>query len=189
MKKVVLIGDSIRMGYEPTVRQELEGVFEVWAPEKNSGKSTAILENLDEWVLSQNPDIVHINCGHHDLRKAFDAADSNIPLAQHRQNVETILMTIREKTQARVIWVTTTPVNEKWHHERKPFDRFEKDVAAYNAADTETAQRLGIEVNDLYQVVMDAGRDELLKDDGVHFTDHGKEVQGKAVAAFLRRFE
>ncbi|WP_257968099.1 hypothetical protein [Peribacillus deserti] len=36
MKKVLLLGDSIRMGYEPFVREALEGKAEVTAPEENA---------------------------------------------------------------------------------------------------------------------------------------------------------
>jgi len=186
MRKVVLIGDSIRMGYQDTVKRELEGLMDIWGPEANCGRSERILENLDEWMLSRDADIVHVNCGHHDLRKAFGADDSAIPLPQHAANVEEILTKILSGTNSKVIWATTTPVNEEWHHEQKGFDRFEADVAAYNRKDTETARRLGIQVNDLHAVVMNAGRDKYLQPDGVHFTEEGKVLLGKAVAAVLK---
>ena len=34
---VVLIGDSIRMGYQPFVTEALAGEAEIWAPEENGG--------------------------------------------------------------------------------------------------------------------------------------------------------
>ena len=73
MKRVVLIGDSIRMGYQATACRELEGLAEVWKPEQNGGTTQKVLENLDEWAIAQKPDIVHVNCGLHDLRKEFGA--------------------------------------------------------------------------------------------------------------------
>jgi len=75
---------------------------------------------------------------------------------------------------------------ERWHHERKGFDRFEADVGAYNAAALEIARRLGVQVNDLFEVVMRSGRDELLQKDGVHFTEAGSKLLGEAVAAAIR---
>ncbi|WP_287245531.1 hypothetical protein, partial [Okeania sp. SIO1H5] len=54
MKRVSLIGDSIRMGYQKQVMEELEGQFTVWGPEDNCGPSTRILDRFDEWIL-QNP--------------------------------------------------------------------------------------------------------------------------------------
>ena len=75
MKKVILIGDSIRMGYQPTVQQALLNQAHVWVPQENGGTSTNVLAHLDEWILSHRPDIVHLNCGLHDLKTEF-AADT-----------------------------------------------------------------------------------------------------------------
>jgi len=35
MKKIVLIGDSIRLGYETYVKEALAGVAEVFSPKEN----------------------------------------------------------------------------------------------------------------------------------------------------------
>ncbi|HEY66459.1 MAG TPA: hypothetical protein G4O02_18060 [Caldilineae bacterium] len=43
---VVLIGDSIRMGYEPFVWEMLQGVADVWGPEENGGTSQNVLDHL-----------------------------------------------------------------------------------------------------------------------------------------------
>jgi hypothetical protein len=37
MKKVVLIGHSIRMAYQPFVTQQLRPIAQVWAPAENCG--------------------------------------------------------------------------------------------------------------------------------------------------------
>jgi len=187
MTRVILIGDSIRMGYQATVCRELEGVAEVWKPEQNGGTTQKVLDNLDEWVIAQKPDVVHVNCGLHDLRKDFGAAESAIPLPQYEANVRTLLTRIQTGTDAVAVWVLTTPVNEQWHHENKGFDRFEADVDAYNAAATRVATDLGVPIDDLFKVVMDADRDAILRPDGVHFTDEGSEILGKAVAAFIKQ--
>jgi lysophospholipase L1-like esterase len=78
-------------------------------------------------------------------------------------------------------------VNEVWHHARKPFDRFEADVRAYNAVAVGVARELGVPVNDLFARVMEAGRDPWLLPDGVHFTDAGYRRLGQAVAAKIAR--
>jgi lysophospholipase L1-like esterase len=187
MKKVVLIGDSIRMGYQKTVRRELQGVARVRVPRENGGPSDRVLANLEKWVIAQKPDLVHINCGLHDLKKEFSDRKSAVPLGSYRKNVREILSRIRSGTRARVIWAATTPVNEEWHHKNKPFDRFEADVAAYNKAANAIAKDLGVPVDDLFAVVRKAGRDKLLLPDGVHFKPEGYELLGKAVAALIRR--
>jgi len=186
MKKVVLIGDSIRMGYQEIVRRELAGEAEVWGPTQNGGTSQKVRENLDEWVISQAPSIVHLNCGLHDLKKEFGAAETAIPLAQYETNVREILHRLVSETEAKIVWAATTPVNEKWHHENKPFDRFEADVAAYNEVSSTIATELGVPIDDLFAVITDAGRDDYLTPDGVHFTEAGCELLGKAVAGFIK---
>src|SRR5262245_46150553 len=68
--KVVLIGDSIRLGYAPLVAKKLEAKAVVVSPPPNGGDSANVLKNLGEWVLREKPDLVHFNCGLHDLKLA-----------------------------------------------------------------------------------------------------------------------
>ena len=186
MKKVVLIGDSIRMGYQQVVQRELADVAEFILPDKNGGNSRNVLANLDAWAVETAPDLIHINCGLHDLKHEFDAEENAVPLGEYTQNVGQILDRLTQETQAQIVWAKTTPVNQDWHHDNKPFDRFEADVRAYNEAAVAAAQERDIPVNDLYKVIMDAGRDALLRPDGVHFTEEGSELLGNAVADFIR---
>ena len=187
MTNVILIGDSIRIGYQKVVQEELGPSVKVWTPEANGGTSANVLAHLDEWVLSCTSDVIHLNCGLHDIRKAFDTGEVSVPLDQYRANVEQILRRIQDHTDAKVIWATTTPVNERWHHENKGFDRFEADVLEYNRAAVEIAGRLGIRINDLFEIIARAGRDQLLQKDGVHFKEEGYVLLGKAVAEAIRQ--
>ncbi|MBN1399523.1 MAG: SGNH/GDSL hydrolase family protein [Anaerolineae bacterium] len=185
MPKVVLIGDSIRMGYEPVVRRELAAEAEIWAPAENGGTSGNVREHLHTWIVVQQPDLVHVNCGLHDIKTAFGASAKAIGIGAYRANVARIVETAMEMG-AQVIWATTTPVNHAWHHANKDFDRFEADVRAYNEVAIEVAQSLGASINDLYSLVMAAGRDGLLLPDGVHFRPIGYELLGKTAAQAIR---
>jgi lysophospholipase L1-like esterase len=185
-KNVVLIGDSIRMGYQPVVQRALPGQTDVWAPTENGGTSANVLAHLDEWVLYRDPDVVHLNCGLHDLKTEFGASTTAVPLDAYGTNLEAIFSQITKRTSAKMIWASTTPVNERWHHEIKTFDRFEADVLAYNQRAVEIATRFGVTVNDLYRLVMDAGRDAYLAQDGVHFTPEGYTLLGTAVTDVIR---
>jgi lysophospholipase L1-like esterase len=185
--RVVLIGDSIRMGYQATVARLLGPIADVWSPDENGGNSRNVLEHLDEWAIKRKPDVIHINCGLHDLRREFDAPGNAVPLEEYADNVRTILERLKKKTKATIVWATTTPVNHLRHHATKGFDRFESDVDQYNAAATPTAAALQVGINDLYALVMSHGRDELLLNDGVHYSEQGYELLGTAVAGALRR--
>ena len=178
---VVLIGDSIRMGYQDHVASQLVGRAEVWAPEPNGGDSRNVLVHLDQWALSRQPNIVHVNCGLHDLKRAF-GAESEVSLAEYERNVRQILQRLQRELNGAVVWATTTPVDETWHHQNKGFDRLETDVEAYNAAARVVAEDLGVPIDDLFAVVQREGKARLLTQDGVHFTTEGSQLLGRAVA-------
>ena len=178
---VVLIGDSIRMGYQDHVVSQLAGRAEVWAPEPNGGDSRNVLAHLDQWALARQPNLVHVNCGLHDLKRAF-GAESEVPLAEYEGNVRQILQRLQRELNGAVVWASTTPVDETWHHQNKGFDRLEADVEAYNAAARAVAEDLGVPIDDLFAVVQREGKTRLLTQDGVHFTTEGSQLLGRAVA-------
>lgn len=178
---VVLIGDSIRMGYQDHVISQLAGRAEVWAPKENGGDSRNVLAHLDHWVFSRQPDVVHVNCGLHDLKRAF-GAESEVPLAEYECNVRQILQRLQRELDGAVVWASTTPVDETWHHQNKGFDRLEADVEAYNAAARAVAVDIGVPIDDLFAVVQREGKARLLTQDGVHFTEEGSQLLGRVVA-------
>jgi lysophospholipase L1-like esterase len=78
-------------------------------------------------------------------------------------------------------------VNETWHHDRKGFDRFSADVDAYNVIAQDEAQKRGVAIHDLNSVIETAGRDELLQEDGVHFSAEGCALLGRHVATCVQK--
>ena len=178
---IVLIGDSIRMGYQDHVASQLAGRAEIWVPKENGGDSRNVLAHLDQWVLTRQPDLVHINCGLHDLKRAF-GAESEVPLAEYEGNVRQILQRLQRELNGAVVWATTTPVDETWHHQNKGFDRLEADVEAYNAAARAVAEDISVPIDDLFAVVQQEGKARLLTQDGVHFTEEGSHLLGRVVA-------
>ncbi len=185
MKKLTLIGDSIRMGYQHTVYNLLSENYEIWQPTENGGNSRNIVAHLDDWMINKPADIIHINCGLHDLRKEYGSDIPAISLEEYEENLRTIFSRVNAETDAKIIWVSTTPVNQQWHHETKGFDRFEADVNKYNEVATKIATEMNIPINDLNAVVVANDRDKMLLPDGVHFTHEGYDILGKAVAEFI----
>ena len=49
MKKIVLIGDSIRIGYDAYVREKLAGKAEVLSPEENGRFAQYVYRYVGEW--------------------------------------------------------------------------------------------------------------------------------------------
>ncbi len=186
MDKVILIGDSIRMGYQQTVLHDLHGTAEVTWPDMNGFDTRNVLMMLDEWAITQSPALVHINAGLHDIRRDRQSGEVRVPLAEYRDNVDRILDRLRGEVRAKVIWATMTPVNEQWHREQKPFDRREADVAEYNAAAVEVCKTRGVPVDDLCAFMTLDRVKKYLSADGVHFSDDGYTAMGHEVARVIR---
>ncbi len=106
LPKVVLIGDSIRIGYAPFVAKQLDGKAIVISPTPNGEDSGNVLRNLDEWLIKERPDVVHINAGLHDLK--LKGSTYQVPLADYEKNLKTIVDRIQRETNASVIFATST---------------------------------------------------------------------------------
>ena len=186
LPKVVLIGDSIRIGYAPFVAKLLAGKAIVVSAKPNGEDTANVLRNLEEWVVKENPDVVHLNAGLHDLK--LSAGRYQVPLADYEKNLTTILDRIRKETKATVIFATSTPIMDGRHAQRKAgFDRFEADVRRYNVAADALMRQAGVPVNDLHKLVEDAGPEKIFLPDGTHYTPEGYELMAAAVAEHILR--
>ena len=63
LPNVLLIGDSISIGYMLATRKELEGEANVFRPPTNCGPSTKGLESLEQWLGDRKWDVIHFNFG------------------------------------------------------------------------------------------------------------------------------
>jgi lysophospholipase L1-like esterase len=186
LPKVVLIGDSIRLGYAPLVAKRLEGKAIVVSPKPNGEDSGNVLKNLDEWVIKEKPDVVHINAGLHDLK--LKDHTYQVPLIDYESNLKEILGRIRRETGANVIFATSTPILDNLHALRNAgFDRFEADVRRYNVVAMAVMNQAGIPVNDLHKLIEDGGKEKLMVDDGTHYTPAGYEMLAAAVTDYILR--
>lgn len=189
--KVVLIGDSIRLGYAPLVIKRLEGKAIVVSPKANGGDSANVLKNLDAWVIREKPALVHLNCGLHDLKFDKKTKQHQVGPDQYKANLEQIVARVRKDTSAVLIFASTTPILDARHAKRKAaFDRFEADVRRFNETAAAVMKKAGVPINDLHAVVTKGGPEKLLGADGTHYTPAGKELLAEAVAdAILRELK
>jgi lysophospholipase L1-like esterase len=189
LPKVVLIGDSIRIGYAPLVAKRLDGNAIVVSPKPNGEDSGNVLKNLDEWVINEKPDVVHINAGLHDLK--LKDKSYQVPVAEYEKNLKAILERIQKGTKAKIIFATSTPILDTLHAQRKAgFDRFEADVQKYNIAAMKVMTRAGVPIDDLHKLVEDGGKETLIGEDGTHYTPAGYEMLAAAVTdSILRSLE
>ncbi len=188
LPKVVLIGDSIRLGYAPVVARLLSGKAAVVSVEANGGDSGNVLRNLEEWVIREKPDIVHLNAGLHDLKVSRQEREYQVPIDQYEANLRKIVQIISKETTASLVFASTTPILDERHSLRgEAFDRFEGDVGRYNEVALKCMKELGVPVDDLHWIVEKGGAAKLLGADGTHCTPEGYELLGQAVADCISR--
>src|SRR5579872_2355332 len=158
LPKIVLIGDSIRMGYAPLVAKRLEGKAVIVSDKANGGDSANVLKHLEEWVIREKPDIVHINAGLHDLKLDKSSKAHQVEVEKYEANLKEIVARLRKETKATIIFANTTPIHDERHAKRGGnFDRKEGDVERYNAAALAVMKAEGITVHDLHGLVMQHG--------------------------------
>jgi len=185
--RVLLLGDSIRMSYQPHVARLLEGRAEVVGPEDNCQFSLYTLSSLDRWLpeLGQ-PDVVHWNNGIHDAGHNPNRSPVRIPLEDYRRNLEIILGRLVGITP-NVIWASSTPV-----HPDSPFLDTQwawrnEEIDQYNDAARELMESKGIPINDLHALVWN-NMSEFLGEDMLHLSEEGQKACGKAVANCVSTF-
>jgi lysophospholipase L1-like esterase len=191
LPKVVLLGDSIRAGYKDTVIKALEGKAVVWTPKENCKSSTYTRENLAKWMEGQNPDVIHINAGLHDL--VLKEPDTNVTeIGTYKENIQAIFDEMKKKwPTAKIIWATTTPVVDELNAKSREAGtadgkrvawRENAQVVRFNQAAAEVLAGRDVVVDDLYMAVKDMNDQDLYIADGVHFSLYGREFLGDAVA-------
>ena len=119
MIKVHLLGDSIRQGYSPYIKKELQATVVIYEPLENCRSSQHLLDKLPDYLAKEAIDLIHLNCGLHDIRRNRVSGEIAVPLASYEKNLEGIFSYISKHFQCPVIWASTTPVNEQQHQQHK----------------------------------------------------------------------
>ena len=152
MKSVFLIGDSIRLGYERYVKAMLEGNADVYTPgDVNGGMAQFVQRWVHMWKTQQNvPDdleLVHWNAGLWDVLRIFGDDTFTSP-----QFYKETLVKIHNRLRmlfpkAKIVFALSTAVREKDY--RGEYQRWNRDIEAFNQIAIETLQPLGETFNDL----------------------------------------
>ena len=185
--QILLLGDSIRMGYCQIVKELLKDEYEVIFPESNCRCTHFTLESLEFWVNLCDPDrvaAVHFNNGQWDAARFGGPEEeplTSLPVYAH--NVERIASRLRIYFPGAMIsYATTTPMNPGNAPCGSP--RTTDEIREYNRVGAEAMEKLGISVDDLFSVCQPLSQEYFI--DCVHLTDAGYEILGKSVAEFLR---
>jgi len=182
LPQVLIIGDSISIGYFKPLQKRLKNVAVVSHNQGNAQHTANGLKMLNEWLGDTRWDVIHFNHGLHDL-KYVDARGRNtsvetgkqqIPVDQYERNLDEMVKRL-EKTGAKLIFATTTPVPDGTGIRAKG------DAVIYNRAAIKVMKQHGIQIDDLYSFALPRLK-EIQRDSNVHFHPQGSELLAEQVA-------
>lgn len=197
LPKVLILGDSISIGYTPIVQELLQDQALVVRPTYEDGRAencegtTKGVRKVQAWVGDVAWDIIHFNFGLHDLKHVdpLSGKNSKSPMdpqqaapKYYRKNLKAIVKLLKN-TEAQLIFATTTPYPT-------PVDgplRLPGMPELYNKLATKIMRKNKIPVNDLYDFVL-PHLDELQRPTNVHFTKTGSQALGKQVSEVIAQY-
>jgi acyl-CoA thioesterase-1 len=177
--RVLLIGDSISIGYTIPVRKQLQGKANVFRPPTNCEYTGYGLKNLKSWLGTGHWDVIHFNWGIWDTHmldakgalvrdESKEAGPMHIRYLpeEYGKNLSELL-DILQSTGAKLIWASATPIMSR------SGARFE-DIPIRNAVAAKIMEARKIPINDLYSYTLPYVK-EWQKPDQVHFNMVGND--------------
>jgi lysophospholipase L1-like esterase len=199
LPNVLILGDSISIGYTLFVRENLQGKANVYRPIKDNGKlpencgsTLTATRNIDKWLQVQNVkkwDVIHFNWGLHDLKRisqkmGIKSNDPAVPtvnsISEYKSSLSKVLKKLKA-TGAKLIFATTTPYPTGVIPCRVP-----KDAELYNKAALEVMSEQGVEINDLYTAIKTKLK-KLQMPINVHFSKAGSKFLADQVADAIKK--
>jgi len=187
LPRVLIIGDSISIGYTPFVRELFKGRANIIHAPGNNASTVTGLQSLGAWLGPKPWDVIHFNWGLHDLKyidaktQMTDVAAGKqwVPVAEYEKNLRELVRRLK-KTGARLVWCSTTPIPEGVK------GRVPGDEVIYNAAALRVMQAEGVTVDDLYAFTQPQ-REKIGRPKDVHYTDPGYRALAGAVTAVIEQ--
>ena len=175
LPRVLLIGDSISIGYTVPVRDLLKGKANVHRILENGGPTTNGTVKLTKWLGTNKWDVIHFNWGLHDL-KSMENGKAQVSLEDYEKNLRELVKQL-QATHAKLVWCAPTPVPDA----RLTPPRRDSDVQAYNSVARKIMEEHGVAINDLYAYTLPKLAD-VQRPANVHFTPEGSQFLAKQVA-------
>jgi lysophospholipase L1-like esterase len=186
--RIMLLGDSIRMSYQPIVAAMLADRADVVGPAENGQFSLYTLKRLGFWVDQFGvPDIVHWNNGIHDVGHCEQRGPRQFSLDDYLANLGFILEGLKTLGAGRVIFAITTPVRDGADWSGRGWSWSNEEIDAYNAAARTFMESRSVPINDLNAVVR-SDPDRLLSEDNLHLSDAGKQACAEKVVKALEAY-
>jgi len=179
LPRVLLIGDSISIGYTLPTRAILAGKVNVHRPPTNCGNTTRCLRSIDEWLGDGHWDVIHFNFGIHDIKCPKRDGVNQTHIDQYKKNLQDVVARLK-KTGATLIWCSTTQSPEA------VCGAPAEDFVTYNAAAKKIMEENGIQINDLYAFSLPRLK-EIQIPVNSHFHAAGSKLLAGQVAAAVQK--
>ena len=183
LPRVLIIGDSISIGYTPRVRGILKGAANVHRPATNCRWSAYGDEHIEQWVGDSKWDVIHFNFGLWDWYGWSQEVQATPE--SYARSLESIVLKIRKKTDAALIFAITTPPCIGPEKKVKIIIT-EKRAKEFNEAAREVMQKHGVGLNDLYGVISKKRERYQKGENDVHYTEEGRDLLADKVAARIK---
>lgn len=182
LPRVLIVGDSISIGYTPRVRRLLDGQANVHRPKTNCRWSAYGNEHIKEWIGDSKWDVIHFNFGLWDWYGW--SQDPKATPESYAASLDGIVRQLKP-TGARLIFGMTTP--PCIGPERKvKIVITEARAKEFNNAARAVMKKHGVGINDLYSAIGPQRRKYQRNENDVHYTEAGRDVLAAKVAMAVR---
>lgn len=181
---VLIIGDSISIGYTLPTRALLQGKVNLHRIPTNGGPTIKGLTEIDKWLGKRKWDLIHFNWGLHDLKYMGKDGTNlvpkekggvvQVPLADYEKNLEKLVIRMK-KSAKQLVWRNTTPIPPGSRA------RYVGDSVKYNDAAARVMKKLKVQTLDLFTPSMKNMKEWMKKAD-VHYFPHGSQALAELVA-------
>ena len=207
MKNLLLLGDSIRVGYCGFVKELLEGKVNVFFPDENCRFAQYTLREVERWTAKlPTVDVIHWNNGLWDsahlsisgvaddgeaagvtIKPAHVIADYRYdedpltPPPMYEYMLNRIVIRLQQLCpKAEIVFGTTTPVIEE---EATNIFRTNAEVDLYNDIARKVMQKHNVRVNELGEFAKTLGRE--YRRDWVHYNEAGCKLLAGEIISYL----
>jgi hypothetical protein len=191
LPRVLLIGDSISIGYTVPVRILLDGKANVHRVPENCRNAEYGLQHLDKWLGTSRWDVIHFNfglwdiCYRHPDSKVYGNRDKvkgkiTATPQQYLSTMEAIVACLKQ-TGAKLIWCATSPVPNEEAGRKKG------DEKKYNEIAAEIMKKHGIRINDLHRHARKKTPEIFVRKGDVHYTKEGYAYLAEKVSEEIKK--
>ena len=188
MKKVLLLGDSIRMGYQYQLKEdECEVIFS----DDNGRFASYTLWQANQMFKEYGRfDLVHWNNGYWDMNVEAPMTEAMTTIDEYLHFLRRIIALCRQNAD-KIIFATTPPVLEKGsamdNTDTGCYISYDNDwVRSYNSAAKALMSAEKIPVNDIYEIAV-KGENYYKCPDKLHLTEEGYMLCAKQAAKMIRK--